>query len=96
MIDAHLTSIDYISSFIGYDVFNRRCTGKPITILNLLNSFVKYNKIPIDYKFCDERPGDVVSSYADVSKISKMMNWKSKNIKNMVIDSWIPYCSDNN
>ena len=91
LIDAHISSIDYISSFFGYDVFNVG-TGKPITILNLLKSFVKYNKVPINYKFCDEKPGDIVSSYADVSKISQMMKWKSKkNKKNMVIDSWIPY-----
>jgi len=53
--------------------------------------------IPIDYEFTKEKSGDIATcyadtSYADTSKITKLMKWKSKrNFKHMVRDSWIPY-----
>ena len=94
LMDAHVKSIEYINSYSGYDVFNVG-TGNPVTILNLIKSFIKNNKIPINYKFIKERPGDVTSSYADSTKISRVMEWKSKrDLKDMVRDSWIPYSKE--
>ena len=91
LMDAHIKSIDYINSLSGYDVFNVG-TGSPITILNLTKSFIDNNKIPTNYEFTKKKLGDVQSSYADTSKINKLMQWKSKrNLKDMVKDSWIPY-----
>ena len=93
-MDAHVKSIEYINSYSGYDVFNVG-TGNPVTILNLIKSFIKNNKIPINYKFIKEKPGDVTSSYADSTKISRVMEWKSKrDLKDMVRDSWIPYSKE--
>ena len=94
LMDAHVKSIDYINSFTGYDVFNVG-TGNPVTILNLTKSFIQHNKISINYEFIKRKPGDVISSYADASKINKIMQWKSKrNLKDMVKDSWIPYSKE--
>ena len=94
LMDAHVKSIDYINSFTGYDVFNVG-TGNPVTILNLIKSFIQNNKISINYEFIKRKPGDVISSYADASKINKIMQWKSKrNLKDMVKDSWIPYSKE--
>ena len=94
LMDAHVKSIDYINSFTGYDVFNVG-TGNPVTILNLTKSFIQHNKISINYEFIKRKPGDVISSYADASKINKIMKWKSKrNLKDMVKDSWIPYSKE--
>lgn len=91
LLGAHLKSIDFINSFEGYDVYNVG-TGNPITILNLIESFIKYNKLLINYEFINVRPGDIASNYADTTKINKEMRWKSKKgLKEMVVDSWIPY-----
>jgi len=91
LLGAHLKSIDFINSFEGYDTFNVG-TGNPVTILNLTESFIKYNKRLINYEFINDRPGDIASNYADTTKINKKMRWKSKKgLKEMVVDSWIPY-----
>tara|TARA_B110000858_G_C17742477_1_gene445654 strand:- start:682 stop:837 length:156 start_codon:yes stop_codon:yes gene_type:complete len=34
--------------------------------------------IPIDYEFTKEKSGDIATCYADTSKITKLMKWKSK------------------
>ena len=49
-------------------------TGKAVSIIGLINTFVKQNKIKINYKFVNKRIGDVESSYADVSKIENILN----------------------
>jgi len=52
----------------------------------------KCMNIPIDYEFTKEKSGDIATCYADTSKITKLMKWKSKrNLKHMVRDSWVPY-----
>ena len=67
-------------------------TGTAVSIIGLINAFVKQNKIKINYKFVNKRIGDVESSYADVSKIENILNWKSKKtLKDMVKDSWKAY-----
>ena len=91
LMDAHIKSIDYINSSSGYDVFNVG-TGNPISILNLTKSFIEINNILIDYEFTQEKSGDIGTCYADTSKITKLMKWKSKkNLKHMIRDSWVPY-----
>jgi len=94
LMDAHIKSIDYINSSNGYDVFNVG-TGKPVSILDLTKSFSEINKISIDYEFRKEKTGDIATSYADTSKINKLMKWESeRSLKDMVRDSWIPYSKE--
>ena len=93
LLDAHEKSIDFIHEFNGYEVFNVG-TGKAVSIINLIDSFIEQNKIKLNYKFAKNRVGDVESSYADVTKIQDMLNWKSKKtLKDMVKDSWKAYSS---
>lgn len=91
VLDAHIKSIKYIDSLNGHEIFNIG-TGLPISILKLINFFIKKNNIPINYKFTERKLGDVESCYADVEKINKKMKWKaSKDIEDMVIDAWEVY-----
>ena len=88
LLNAHEKTINFINSFDGYEVFNVG-TGKAVSIIGLINTFVKQNKVKINYKFVNKRIGDVESSYADVSKIESILNWKSKKtLIDMVKDSW--------
>jgi UDP-glucose 4-epimerase len=88
VLDAHIKSIKYIDSSNGHEIFNIG-TGLPISILKLINFFIKKNNIPINYEFTERKLGDIESCYADVEKINKKMKWKaSKNIEDMVADAW--------
>lgn len=91
VLDAHIKSIKYINSSNGHEIFNIG-TGLPISILKLINCFIKKNNIPINYKFTGRKLGDIESCYANVEKINKKMRWKaSKDIEDMVIDAWNVY-----
>lgn len=91
VVDAHIKSIKYIGSFGGHEIFNIG-TGLSISILKLINFFIKKNNIPINYKFTGRKLGDIESCYANVEKINKKMRWKaSKDIEDMVIDAWNVY-----
>tara|TARA_X000000368_G_C22978288_1_gene688672 strand:+ start:254 stop:1243 length:990 start_codon:yes stop_codon:yes gene_type:complete len=91
LIDAHIQSIDSIESISGHQIYNVG-TGNSISILELIENFINFNNININYTFAEKIPGDIHTSFADVSKINKGLNWQSKKtLKNMVEDSWRPF-----
>ena len=64
-------------------------TGKGHSVLEVVKAFESENGIEIPYQIVTRRAGDVASSYADVSKAEKYLNWKAKlNLRDMVRDSW--------
>lgn len=94
VLKAHIKLITYIKLNKGYEVFNVG-TGKPVSILELINIFIKSNNVPISYKFVKRKYGDIQSCYADVSKIKHAAKWSSKkDLNTMVEDSWMAYSDE--
>jgi UDP-glucose 4-epimerase len=58
----------------GLKIYNLG-TGQGITVLGLVNEFIKVNKINIPYEIVSRRAGDIDISYADGSKARKEINW---------------------
>lgn len=82
----HIKAIENRSK--GLNIYNLG-TGQGITVLELVNEFIKVNKINIPYEIVNRRAGDIDISYADVSKARKEINWTTKlDISDMVRDSW--------
>ncbi len=72
----------------GVNIYNLG-TGKGTSVLELIHTFQMVNKIEIPYDIVARRPGDVASSYADVSKAWEELGWKTqKNLQDMCHDSW--------
>lgn len=72
----------------GVNVYNLG-TGKGTSVLELIHTFQNVNNITIPYDIVDRRPGDVASSYADVSKACEELGWKTeKSVEDMCRDSW--------
>lgn len=91
LIDAHIKSIDFIEHNVGHHVFNVG-TGNAISIHKLIKAFIKYNRVPINYIFTNKKHGDIHTSFADISRIKKNLNWQSqKSLEDMVKDSWKQY-----
>ncbi|MGD9964152.1 MAG: UDP-glucose 4-epimerase GalE [Candidatus Izemoplasmatales bacterium] len=64
-------------------------TGRGTSVLELVNTFMKVNKIKIPYEIVERRTGDIAVSFADVKKAKKELNWEAKlTIEDMVRDSW--------
>ena len=72
----------------GINVYNLG-TGKGTSVLELIHTFETVNEIKIPYDIVDRRPGDIASSYADVSKAYDELGWKTeKSVEDMCRDSW--------
>ena len=53
-------------------------TGLGTSVLELIKTFQKVNKIFIPYKIVDRRQGDVGEIVADNSKAKDLINWEPK------------------
>ena len=61
----------------------------PSRIVVEVNQSELKNNIDVPYKIFPRRKGDPESSYADISKAKKILNWKpEKNIQEMCLRSW--------
>jgi UDP-glucose 4-epimerase len=53
-------------------------TGKPVSVLELVNSFERVNGLKLNYKFAPRRAGDVTAIWADPTLANKEMGWKAE------------------
>ena len=82
----HMAALKYCHP--GTEVFNLG-TGKGTSVLELIEAFKRVNQVDVPYKIVDRRPGDVATSYADVSKAKAILNWETKlDIDAMVRDAY--------
>ena len=64
-------------------------TGKPVSVLELVTTFMKVNNIDVPYKFGARRAGDLDEFYADPTKAENELNWKAtRTVEDMCKDSW--------
>ncbi len=58
------------------EVFNVG-TGRPVSVLELVNAFEKVNGVKLNYKFAPRRAGDVTAIWADPTLANTEMGWKA-------------------
>lgn len=85
----HIKSLEKLEkNECGVFIYNLG-TGNGYSVLDLVKAFEKQNRIHIDYKIVDRRPGDIAKCYADPSKALKELDWKAeKTLEDMVKDAW--------
>ena len=84
----HIKAIEKVINDKGIDTYNLG-TGRGYSVLELINTFVKVNKIDVPYKIVERRPGDIDMCYASTEKAKKILNWSAKlNIEDMCRDSY--------
>ncbi len=76
LVDAHIQMIKFFKKK-KFETFNVG-TGRGYTVIEIINHFMKKNKIKIKTKIMKKRKGDVVRMYASVKKIYQTIGWKSK------------------
>ena len=88
LAEGHLSTLEHLNNNSGIEILNLG-TGEGTSVLDLIKTFQDVNKVEIPFSFHDRRPGDVFSSFAQVSKAKSILNWKTKrNLKLMCKDSW--------
>lgn len=84
----HLAACEYAEEHKGTEIFNLG-TGHPVSVLELVNAFIRANGVDVPYTFGPRREGDLPAYYADASKAEKVLGWKAeKTIEDMCRDSW--------
>lgn len=73
----HVNAIEYVTKNKGIDYFNLG-TGKPYSVLELVNTFSRVNDVVVKYEFGPRRSGDIASCYADCSYAMKKLGWKAE------------------
>ncbi len=86
LAQAHVKAIENLEN--GVDIYNIG-TGSGTSVLELVKAFMDVNNIEIPYKIVSRRPGDIATSYADVSKAKDELGWSAKkDIRDMCADPW--------
>ena len=60
-----------------YEIFNIG-TGRPVSVLELVNAFEKVNGVKLNYKFAPRRAGDVTAIWADPTLANQKLGWKAE------------------
>ena len=60
-----------------YEIFNVG-TGRPLSVLELINAFEKVNGVKLNWRFTPRRPGDVTAIWADPTLAEKELGWKAE------------------
>lgn len=91
LANAHVKACNYLlekENSLNFEVFNVG-TGKGNSVLEIIKTFEKINKIKIPYVIGPRRKGDVESIYASCQKANRILKWKAKlTLEDMVRDSW--------
>lgn len=84
----HLKALDRIRKEAGVKIYNLG-TGQGYSVLELVNTFEKVNKVKVNYKIGERRQGDIPACFANASKAEEELGWKAeRNIEDMCRDSW--------
>ena len=80
-----LMKVDEDNFFRVYNVGS----GKGTSVLELINLFENVNQIKLNYRIGNRRNGDIVTAYADASKIKNDLNWSTKySLENALKTAW--------
>jgi UDP-glucose 4-epimerase len=61
----------------NFETFNIG-TGKGSTVLEVIQSFERVSNTQLNYKIASRRSGDVISAYADTTKVNSELGWMSE------------------
>ena len=71
-----------------YEIFNVG-TGRPVSVLELVNAFEKVNGIKRNYKFAPRRAGDVTAIWADPAVANEELGWKAeRSVEDTLAAAW--------
>lgn len=88
---AHVAAIERMTNgkmSENYEVFNVG-TGKPTSVLEIINSFERVTGKKVPYKIVGRRSGDIEKVWADTKKINNVMGWKAAlTLDDMLLSAW--------
>lgn len=84
----HVKAVEKVITKKGIDYYNLG-TGKGYSVLELVETFKRINKVDVPYKIVARRDGDIDACYADCSYAEKELNFKAHlGIEDMCKDAY--------
>lgn len=84
----HLAALERCLGKTGLSTINLG-TGHGCSVLDLIKIYERVNGVEIPFKIIGRREGDVDECYADVSRASQFLGWKTElSLEDMCRDSW--------
>ncbi|MFT3886309.1 MAG: UDP-glucose 4-epimerase GalE [Flavobacteriales bacterium] len=79
LAQAHVKAMDLLQQrpLTGCEVINLG-TGRPVSVKQVVDSFVQETGVPVPFIIGPRRPGDVASIHADVTKSAHMLGWHAR------------------
>ncbi len=85
----HIKALDKLDKSENGVYYYNLGTGKPVSVLELVTTFMKVNNIDIPFKYGARRAGDLDEFFADPTKAEEELGWKAeRTIEDMCRDSW--------
>ena len=89
LAEGHTIALSYLLKESPQIISFNLGTGMGTSVLELINTFEKVNKVSIPYIIGKRRDGDLPNVIADNTKSKRILNWTPKrNIEDMCIDGW--------
>jgi UDP-glucose 4-epimerase len=71
-----------------YEIYNIG-TGRPESVLELVQAFEKVNGLKLNYRIAPRRPGDVTEVWADPSLAQEKLGWKAtRTVEETLASAW--------
>ena len=92
LAQAHVSAVDRLikdETKDNYEFYNVG-TGTGYSVLEVIKSFERINKIKLSYEIVGRREGDIESIYSDNKLSSKTLNWRAiRDLDQMLKSAWI-------
>ena len=71
-----------------YEIFNVG-TGRPVSVMELVDTFQKVNNLKLNYRIAPRRAGDVTSVWCDPTIAEKKLGWKAqRTLEQTLASAW--------
>ena len=88
LVEGHIAAMDKVQKIANIDFFNLG-TGQSTSVIELVSTFNKINKLNIITNFVGRRKGDVAICYSNPKKAHIELNWQANlSIERMCKDAW--------
>ena len=89
LAEAHVKAFKFLSDEYSRFLILNIGTGKGTSVLKLIKTFEKVNKLNVDYTFTKRREGDSPFIVADNSKAKMVLDWEPiRTLEDMCRDGW--------
>ena len=84
----HVRALERLADTSGAIAYNLG-TGRPYSVLEVIQTFEKATGKEIPYEIVDRRPGDLPVSFADPTKANRDLHWQAtRTLNEMCADAW--------